>query len=264
MYYFIFERPLTRPLLETSHQIEDEVVAGGIAGELVELTPGRNLDGIIADAHRKGYQTIAVVGGSKLVNQVASRLLRYEMVMGIIPLVNSAATARLTGVSGWQEAVQALRQRRWQYAAMGRVGDTAAILTPAQLLVHPSIPLNLTTPRYEAVIKASHCEIVAVFRGQARPYIEITARSVVSAPQPRWWRLFSGGHTEASSVFREESVGLSSRYPLPLVVDGQTIARTPIIINVMPKAIKLIVSRSGPVTTAHSTSLKDVAKGGIN
>lgn len=242
MYYFIFEKPSSKRLAEQTRQIEDEVVARGIAGEMVELTPARNIDALLTDAHHKGYQTLVVVGGSRLANTVAARLLRYEMVLGIIPLGDSPALFNKIRSKDWKSAVIALQHRRWQYASLGRINDTGSFLTTCTVQLASPTEVTVTLPTYSVTVTTDTMSVIT--RASAVKSTVISVECTTRPAQKSWWgSLLSRGSGSAFSRFSAETAVITTKTPVNVVVDQTVIGHTPATFSIIPKALRLIVAK---------------------
>lgn len=245
MYYFIFEYPRNRKLVEVARQVEDEVVSCGIAGEIIELTPARNIDNLIADAGRKGYQTLVVVGGSKLVNKIASKLLRYEMVFGVVPLGRSESLEKLINCSDWKEAVDALKRRRWIFSAMGRIEDKTTFISPCNLDIQSKKRVTIETDNWSTQINTTSLTVQPINKENGKPLIAVHCQSKVGEKSglASWWHTLTSTEKTALSVFKNDSIIIKTEEQLSLVIDDMIIARTPTTISVIPRAIRLIVAK---------------------
>lgn len=242
MYYFIFEKPSSKRLADQTRQIEDEVVTRGIAGEMVELTPARNIDTLLTDAHHKGYQTLVVVGGSRLVNTVAARLLRYEMVLGVIPLGDSPALFDKIHVKDWKGAVIALQQRRWQYASLGRINDTGTFLTNCQLQLTGPTAITVQLPTYTVQVTAHTFSVVTRATGARSTVISVECST--RAPKSGWLNtVFGITAGDTFSRFSADTATITTPSPTNVVVDQTIIGKTPATFSINPRALRLIVAK---------------------
>lgn len=247
MYYFIFDQPTNRRLAETAKQIEDAVVSQGIAGEIIHLNPTKSIEYCLTDAHQKGYQTVVAVGDPKLVNKVAARLLRFDMVLGIIPLGEHLALLEKIGVSNWEEAIVALRQRRWQHAPLGHINNSNLFLTKASLDVNGRSEITVVTADYRA--KLTPATVTINTRTTSNGEHQVVVHCAVILKQKSgisgWWQRFKHHDLPISvSEFSGDTLRITSGEVINLIIDRTTIARTPIEFSVIPKALRLIVKKN--------------------
>ncbi|MDO8471636.1 MAG: hypothetical protein Q7S64_00595 [bacterium] len=227
--------------------MEDAVVSQGIAGEIIHLNPTKSIEYCLSDAHQKGYQTVVAVGDPKLVNKVAARLLRFDMVLGIIPLGEHLALLEKIGVSNWEEAIVALRQRRWQHAPLGHINNSNLFLTKAILDVSGRGEITVITADYQA--KLTPATVTINTRTTANNEHQVVVRCEVVLQQKTgfggWWQRFKHHDLPLSvSEFSADTLRLTSPEPINLIIDRTTIARTPIEFSVIPKALRLIVKKN--------------------
>lgn len=264
MYYFIFEQPLTRKQSEVAQQIEDAVVAGGIAGELAVADVYTDIDGLLASAHHKGFQTVVVVGSARLANHVAARLIRYEMVLGIVPWEEAPSLAELTGTPDWQSAIPALKQRRWRYAALGRLGDQGVFLSRVILQIKRSSEIvRLRTTDYAVLFNATNVSLTCTAAGLKEHHVLFECHTV--APELSGWNRLWGKKVEGPfSRFTMEDFWLESEVTLPITLDSETIATTPVRVSTLSRAVRLIVARrhlSPPLSPGHPSPSRSPALG---
>jgi len=243
VYYFIFEKPASKRLAEQSRQIEDEVVTRGIAGEVIELTPARNIDALLTDAHHKGYRTLVVVGSSRLVNTVAARLLRYEMVLGIIPLGDCPALYSKIRSKDWKGAVVALQHRRWQYASLGRINDTGTFLTNCTLQLANPTEVEIELPTYSINITVDSLSVVARASDARTTLVSVECTSRTTGKNTLWSTLFGRGTANSFSRFSAETAKVTTKTPATVMVDQTVIGHTPATFSITPKALRLIVAK---------------------
>lgn len=245
MYYFIFEKSASKRLSELTRQIEDEVINRGLVGEMVELTPARNIDTLLTDANHKGYQTLVVVGDSRLVNKVASRILRYDIVLGVVPVSDSPALFKKIGVKDWKSAVIALQHRRWQYASLGRINDTGTFLTSCTIPQAKPGKITVETANYSVDVTTSDLTIATRAAGQRKTVIgvECTAQSNQNSS---WWQGLLGKTKQDNFCrFSSDTLLVTTETPANVMVDQTVIGRTPATFTVTPKALRLIVAKQG-------------------
>lgn len=255
MYYFIFEQPLTRKQSELAQQIEDTVVADGIAGELVVADAYTDIDQLLAAAHHKDFHTVVVVGSPRLANHVAARLIRYEMVLGIIPWDETPSLNQLIGCTDWQSAVAAVKKRRWKYVALGRLGDQGVFLSTASLQIkRTSEIIRLRTKTYTALFNATQVTLNCTTQGLKEHQVIFTCETV--APElTSWQRFWRKKVSGPISRFALENFLLETETPLPIILDHEVIATTPINISTLPRAVRLIIARASIRSTPAATGL---------
>lgn len=252
MYYFIFEQPLTRKQSELAQQIEDQVVADGIAGELVVADAYTDIDQLLAAAHHKDFHTVVVVGSPRLANHVAARLIRYEMALGIVPWDAAPSLNELIGCHDWQSAVAAVKKRRWKYVALGRLGDQGVFLSEATVDIKRSSEIiRLRTNSYTALFNATAVTLSCTTRGLKDHQVVFGCETV--APELSNWQRFWGKKAAGpQSRFALEAFTLESETPLQIILDGEVIASTPVSISTLPRAVRLIVARGQAAGSAES------------
>lgn len=247
MYYFIFDYPTTKRLAELAKNIEDAVVDSGIAGEIIELNPTKNLDNLLIDASQKGYQTLVVVGGAKLVNKTAAKLLRYDMVFGVIPLGDIPTLFEKIKCESWQDAVAALKRRRWEFTPLGHVNNTSIFLTKAKLDLEQPTAIEISVKGFDLTTIAQEAVVTTTLNKKGESLVTLNCLGPIK--KGGFLSNFFGAkknNTQAQlSKFSYPVIEIDSEQPISVDVDHLTIARTPASFSVIPKALKLIVGKKG-------------------
>lgn len=229
-----------------ARQIEDAVVNQGIAGEIIHLNPTRSIEHTLTDASQKGYQTLVVVGDTKTVNKVAARLLRFEMVLGIVPLGDQPALFEKIGVSNWEEAVVALRQRRWTHAPLGHVNNSNIFLTKATIQANQLFNLTVKTDNYTARLNPNSVYVDTRTNKHDEHHVVVHCLSPVkksSSLSRLWGKLTRQDSPTTLTELSAETVKLETSEPYNIIIDQLTIARTPTEFSIIPKALRLIVKK---------------------
>ncbi len=246
MYYFIFDYPTTKRLADLAKNIEDAVVDSGIAGEIIELNPTKNLDNLLADASQKGYQTLVIVGGAKLVNKTAAKLLRYDMVLGVIPLGEIPTLFEKIKCENWQEAVAALKRRRWEHTPLGHINNTNIFLTRAKLDLESITKIKIAVKGFELETEVESAIVTTTANKRGENLVTVT--SFGPKEKKGFLKNIFGSKTAEDnkySKFSYPSITIDSEEPISIDVDHLTIGRTPATFSVIPKALRLIVGKKG-------------------
>lgn len=242
MYYYVFDPPSGPKEYERTSQIKEYLNQLGIAGEMVQVQPGRSVEQLVATALIKRYSTIIAVGGSELINKMAGALATHDVVFGIIPLVEHEDIRTLIGTTDWKAAADQLKRRRWGVCQMGIFANGAVFLTPAHLDLGATHRFQLSTSTFAIQGSGGSMTVTPAQDGDdATLLVELQDRT---PEKKRWWQQFGKSGTDSPYTklpLREFSL---ETFPiLSISVAGIEIAKTPTSLRIEQKTLKLIASK---------------------
>lgn len=242
MYYYIAE-PLT---IKAEHRQVEAVKSLlsqlGIAGEFAIASPARTVEEHLELAFSKGFTTIVGIGSDALVNRVAATMLlrQYDKaVLGAIPLQPGQLLWSMIGARSLGEIGDILCSRHLVSIDALALGRGQMIITPAELRVSRPVRFQL---RYRQVdLQGLLTDVRLETSGEVKLW-----DATYGQPTGFFSRWFSRPTTEKAlsmTHFKHDRWALATATPLPITVNGQTVAQTPLQAIRQPKALKLIVSR---------------------
>lgn len=110
---------------KTLERLETRLTDLGISGKIYRLAPMTRVQEIVRDELKKASKTIVVVGGDRLISQVASYMNEGHIPLGIVPIGEGSVCANALGIDS-ENACRILAARRIVRIDLGRVntGDT--------------------------------------------------------------------------------------------------------------------------------------------
>lgn len=251
MYYYIFENTTVAKDLEKIAQIKEMIATLGIAGEMSVPGPGRGPVDLVNAAVTKRYSTIIAVGGMTLLNSVAKAIEPFDVVLGIIPLIDHPDFVKLIGTSDWKTATNNLKRRRWQTAKLGIINEQFCFLTPATLDFQSDSIFELIADKYN--LKGSGGLIVitpSTYRDEEDLQLILESDlslsvDIIKDRSVKNKGIFAKMFNKQSDISLNShldlaSFKLTSVNPVYATVAGEVLCQTPITCRVQEKSIKLI------------------------
>lgn len=215
----------------------------GIAGETVTPSPARTVEELASLGIVKGYSTIVAVGSEKIVNTIVNTMINQtenkDVVLGIIPEDYDSVLAKKIRVKSLEDACNALKMRKLETTDACFIEPNKYFLTEAEISSSKPIDAYLITPQIKAGVVLNHLFI--------RPGLEIEVldSSGTSSPGSFLNRLFGKKETtNGRSYFRTKQIKIDAPDGgVPVKVENEVIAKTPIVAHNRSKALKIIVAR---------------------
>lgn len=246
MYYYIME-PAGKKGVVWQEKVKNILGNIGIAGETVTPSPARTVEELASLGIVKGYSTIVAVGSEKIVNTIVNTIISQndnkEVVLGIIPEDYNSVLAKKIRVTNVDDACNALKSRKLETADACFIEPNKYFLTEAVIESQKPLDAYLITPQIKAGVVLNKLYI--------RPglEIEILDHSAVEE-KPGFLSRFFGKKASSSgrSYFRSKTIKIDAPDGgVPVKVENEVIAKTPIICHNRPKALKIIVARDNIV-----------------
>lgn len=243
MYYYIME-PASKKIANWQDKVKDVLGDLGIAGETVLPSPARNVEELANLGIVKGYSTIVAVGSENLVNKVVSAVINQkngkEVVIGIIPDNFDGRLAKRIGVTDLKDACNALKFRKLETIDACLIEPNKYFMT--ECIIETGIPGDcyLTLDQVQAGLPFNKIKI--------EPGLKINiydeSKSFLSGKKFFNWIFGKKDKDIFSSFFQSNRLKIETpKKAFSVKVDGEVIAKTPIICQNKPKVLKLIIKR---------------------
>lgn len=225
-------------------KIESRLYALGLQGKTEKLTILKSMKELVESVLRRGADSIVAVGNDATLSKLVNLLLHKDVLLGYIPIDGDNPVARGLGIPNGIAACDVLSARIVQRLDVGRA-NTTYFLSHCRL-----------EPSDELIIEGNDGKFVI------EPEPGLHAVTLYNfgpwRSDPRDGRLelaiepsSAGSH---KGIFKKKS-GSPSFLPVKTVriqclarsvaayADGQTVVKTPIVITVEPKALRMIVGK---------------------
>lgn len=244
MYYYIMEPPRGKTAV-WQEKVKDILGNLGIAGETVSPSSARTIEELASLGVVKGYSTIVAVGSEGLANKVVSAIInqkdKADVVLGVIPNDFNSLIAQKIGVKDLLEACEALKFRKLKTTDACLIEPNKYFLTEA-VIESSTAEMYLTLDTVKAGLPFNKMVI--------NPGIELTVYDHSSQNQStaKFFNWILGRQEERKDIYTSffhskkikiEVLGKN----IPVKVNDETVARTPIICQNRPRVLKIIVAR---------------------
>lgn len=245
MYYYVFEQPSSNNERKLHDKVRQYLEDFNVLGEITVASPARSAEELTDMGMRKGTSTIIAVGSDAHINRVVSMIktlergLRRNIVFGVIPLDQESSLKERLRLSSIQDACSALRFRRYATVDMGYIEGIRYFLTSAELHSASPIEIKLKADRWEANHKVTDLIIFSDLTFSFYNTLESKkgVRKFVS------WLIGSNAESSEVSIFRARTLQVTSNITLPIYIEGEMVAKTPVVVYKMPRALKIIIKR---------------------
>jgi diacylglycerol kinase family enzyme len=230
-------------------KVKDTLGDLGIAGETVSPSPARTIEELASLGIIKGYSTIVAVGSEKIVNKIVTALISQksnnDTVLGIIPDDYDSRMAKRIGVKDYKEACQALKSRKLQTMDTVCIEPNKYFMTDAIIESPKSADTYLLMGQIQVGAKFNKITI--------KPGVKIEIEDEnkqIQSNVKNFFKFLIGKKEEGlknniySSLFHSKEIQIETPdNSFSVKVDGDTVAKTPILVTHQPKALKIIVAR---------------------
>lgn len=249
MYYYIFEQAQNTNQKRLSKKIKELCGDTGIAGETVSPSPARTIDELAAIGTSKGYSTVVAVGTDIFLNKVASALINHtrgrntddrKIVLGVIPWdPKTSYLSQLIGISSHKHAVETLKFRKLQPMALGVIEPNKYFISPITIKIPKRAKFRISTADFDTHLEANDLSVSKDLE------LAVTDTTGIRSLIGRTWQWLMGKQpiNQSRSIFRHHSFTIESNKPLPVTLEGETIAKTPITVKQAAELLQMIQSR---------------------
>jgi diacylglycerol kinase family enzyme len=241
MYYYILEQPKSKAIAKIQENIRTLLGVYGIAGEIVTVSPARTTQELVEMGLNKNYTTIVAVGADKHINKISTFLKNKKAALGIIPIEASELIHQLIGTSDVKEACEILKYRKLKEINMGLIEPNKYFLTQAEIQSPVSIDIKLTVinPGFNSYeVKTKITEAIV----SRNLYLFLTDKNIGNNFFEKYWAMIVGKKVEdkESSIIRGRKIKIETNEPFPITMDGEIIAKTPVVASLCMRALKVI------------------------
>lgn len=239
MYYYIFESAKNTSQKNLHEKIKDYLGFLGIAGETMTVSPARSVEELTQMGIEKKYSTIVAVGGDVLINKIASLIQGTEIVLGIIPIEASEQINKKIGAFDYKTACDNLRYRRTKLLDLAFIEPNKYYLTSANIITNKATPCT---------IEVDDCHINTNFTQiaiSANLTIMIIDETQDGNFLTKAWGWLSGKEAPESnvSILKGKKIKINTTESIPVLINSEVVAKTPISVRTKFRALKIIVER---------------------
>jgi len=252
MYYYIFDIKKFGKKSQVD-TLKEYLAELGITGEFTYINSAQTAEDLAVLGLKKGYSTIVGVGSDDVANSISNVLIGQKEAMGLIPIGASPELEELIGVTGWKEAAESLRFRRIKDIFLGQTATGTHFLTNIYLDIKNTFEVTLEFKDYMVTAKARSLMISNFNPGVKKigsEFLDVILESEIENKGgliSNLKNIFGSKEVKANySIIRARSLRIFTKKPLPLLLYGKTIAKTPQLVECSDDKLRLIVSKNSP------------------
>jgi diacylglycerol kinase family enzyme len=243
MYYYIIDPPNSAQTPKIAQRLQELITPLGISGEIGIASPARSAEELTYMGVDKGYTTFVAVGGEDLVTTIASIVInesRERIAIGIIPIDAGRIVPQLIGVANndMRGAVEVIKQRHLDLIDLVHISPKKYLITEAEIIPSRKIKMSLDIDQnLKAELEADYVHISN----------DLVMTLHTQKQQSGWFKSILGGKErteQLTSQFHGKQIRFTAHEPLPIMVGGHVVAKTPTTFTKVPAALKLITARA--------------------
>lgn len=241
MYAYIFDSFLQdRKHTHDVSQIENRLATLGIQGRSEKMTILKNLQETAKQMIKRGATTLVVVGNDETVTKVLPIVLEGGATLGIIPVGQPQMISRVLGIPSGVAACDTISRRVIRHLDIGRANAAYFVF---QLSAPSSVTVDCGDYRITSLDPNGQLTVTN-FPLDGSPSVPDDGQlELVVAPgqERRGWRPF---RAPSGSVFQLEQAKLTSTgTPASITLDGHSIVKTPVTIDIDKTKLDVIVGK---------------------
>ena len=255
MYTYIYDSFVTdRTHERLLARVETRLTDLGISGRIERLTMFKDIGEIVADAVRRGCETVVAVGNDETVSKLVTAVADLDVALGVIPVGEGPHTiAEMLGVVPDVEACNILSRRVLQRIDLGKINEHYFISSVEIPRTRASFACN---DRYKVIPtqenRVSVCNLAPMSVAEngemnvSSPhdgYLETVFRP--AAPNGFFSRLWRPQEAPSvPTVVPVRHLTIKHQTPFTVFRDGHKLSSNSIRIEVVPKKLKVITGKA--------------------
>lgn len=250
MYHYIYDSFLSDKRYESEiARIEARILELGINGRVDKLTILKNLKEIVEDGVRKGAETLVVMGDDTTLSKVISFVAPFrKIILGYIPLGPKQSIARLLGIPAGVAACDVLSKRMIKKFDLGKANEKYFLFSLEVTKNNVVIECD-DHYHFETITPSSTLQICNLGRLEEGVFFNPGdgLLEAVVFNQNSGWNIFKKSYKK-DSVFPMKKAKIKCETEcVPLLLDGQTVVKTPAVVEIVPRRLNIIVGRDRKV-----------------
>jgi diacylglycerol kinase family enzyme len=266
MYYYIVDpqKISQREFERVQNLLYSSLSEYRVSGEIVRVTGLRTVNQLVENAFSHGSKTIVAVGSDDTLNEVINAIKDREMTVGYIP-IQETEVGNLLGIRSIEHGAKTIGQRRIAELDLGMVNNNLFVSKLSfglgttetgflKMFNFKLIRSLLDLPTFEIKFSANQ-----KFQASATAVGGIISNSLIhgvidvmllpklSKGQTLQYRneILNGTYDRIplASIIHVKKLEISSPHGLPMKAGSRVIAKTPVSIEIRPKALKIIVGK---------------------
>lgn len=253
MYYYIYDSFLDkRGYDRTLAKIETRLTDLGINGKIGRLSILRNINELIENGVKKRAKTIVIVGNDKIISRAIHTIAIQNVTLGIIPIGNETENkiARLLGIPPEEHACEILSRRMIKKIDLGRINGSYFLslvqFRSNKLTIECDKKFNIISLNKNNYINIHNLDCLTLKRPQLRLFVSNPEDGFLDAiiwPKLNIISKLLRRSYSYESIVPIKKIIVRDDKKIPILVDNHKIIKTPAVIEVVPKKLKIIVGK---------------------
>lgn len=249
MYLYLYDSFLNHKKYGTTiARIETKLTDMGIGGKIIRLSPLRNLKELIAEEIGSGVKTVVVVGNDKTINEVVNAVTGQDVVLGIIPIGPDNTIATAMGIPTNEEACMTLAARIIINLDVGKINNAYFLsgvhVAESTVEIHCEQQYTVIPETSQATITVCNIRAGAASSHQGTNPQDGLLEVSINQPNRRGLGFFQRKQSAGATLIPCKHVIIKSKQPVSVVTDDLRVLKTPVTINVVPGALRMIVGKN--------------------
>ena len=257
MYFYLYDSCLAeKKYTKTVDKIENRLTDLGIAGKNIRLTILKSVKEIVQESLEKDAQTIVVVGEDQSFAQlaVAAAELDSQVTLGFIPTNPNSNLAKIFGLPPDETSADIISARLIKKIDLGKINNQYFLFS-AKFNNHNTVlycnDSYQITPLSIKKIKIVNLDFLQVPKTDSNSELKEMVSNPydglleILASRPFGFSLpFFKKKEKRDSLFYVEKIRVESKKDeIQVLIDQNKIIKTPVLIEVVPEKIRVIVGR---------------------
>ncbi|PIS42168.1 MAG: hypothetical protein COT24_05115 [Candidatus Kerfeldbacteria bacterium CG08_land_8_20_14_0_20_40_16] len=252
MYFYLYDSFLNnKKYTSILAKIENRLIDLGINGKIEKLSVLKSAQEVVEDNIKSGADTIVAVGNEATFAKIVPLVAKQNgITLGFIPVVENAI-AKFLGIPLGEKACDILSSRLIERIDLGKANDFYFF---SELNIPESKDLTLEcNGGHFRINSTNHSNIIQICNLTYTPLKrEVGSRKFCDPRDGLLEAIFTPttsflGRSRLDlnkrSVFPIRKIKIKSSNSLSLIADGETVIKTPVLVQVAPKKLKLIVGK---------------------
>lgn len=233
--------------------IENRLTDLGLNGKIHRLSRFKNLKELLEDDVRAGVRNIVIFGSDETFLRAITSCLHEGLTFAFVPFCEKSVIAKILGVGDRFQAIQALSARLTQVVDIGLVNGRpffSSLRIPhcqARIVCDGNFSVEAVQDRdievFNLHIPKSDDDKLSFAPRPSDGALELVVKKINKLSIFGGWK-YALSRSGRDSLFLFRQAGIFAKDPVAMYVDGRKISQQNPRIQVIPKALKLIVGKS--------------------
>ncbi len=249
MYLYLYDYSLSGKKYNNKLvRIETRLTDLGIGGKIFRLSPLRNATELIAEEIKNGANTIVVVGNDKTLSQVINLAAKYDIVLGLIPIGQPNAIAKMLGLPEGEAACDIIAARIVERIDLGKINNTYFLsgldIKNGKITLECENQCKIMPTQESSQVTICNLKPLCYPETGMAPYFNPKDGFLEILIQPiarKFFKLFKKSVVE--SIIPTKKLLIKGDDDTTIITDGQKIIKTPATVDVAPRKLRVIVGK---------------------